>query len=368
MSDDYYEILGVERDADVATIKRAYRKAAVRFHPDKNPDDPEAEHNFKLAAEAYAVLSDAEKRAVYDRYGKEGLKGRAGFPGFDQETFGDFSDILGDLFGFGSIFGGAGGGRRRARGGRDLRYDLEIEFEEAVHGLETKIKVPRLEACETCDGSGAQEGGVETCSQCRGQGQVAYRQGFFTIARPCNQCGGNGRRITNPCDDCTGRGRIEAERTLTVRIPPGVDEGVRIRIGGEGEAGASGSHAGDLYVVLHVREHELFRREDRDLYCEVPVSFSQAALGAEIVVPTLDGEEKLTVPPGTQSETSFRLRGLGVASLRGGGRGDQYVLVRVRTPKSLNDDQRRLLQELSEHDGAEVNEPGLFDRVKNIFS
>jgi molecular chaperone DnaJ len=366
---DYYDILGVERDADVASIKKAYRQAAVRFHPDKNPGDPQAEQQFKEAAEAYAVLSDPEKRQLYDRFGKSGLGGAGGFPGFDQDVFADFSDILGDLFGFGGMFGGQ---RRRSRGGagagRDLRYDLEIEFDEAVWGLESNIQVARLEACESCGGNGAESGGVETCRQCGGRGQVAFQQGFFTIARPCGHCGGTGRRITNPCKTCEGQGRVQTDRTLSVRIPPGVDSGTRLRMSGEGEGGVGGGPPGDLYVVLHVREHPVFERRDLDLFSLAAVTFSQCALGAEFPVPTIDGDEQLEVPAGTQSGTRFRLRGRGVPSLDGRGRGDHYVTVQIRTPKRLGKERRELIEQLAELDGEEHDEPGLFDRVKNIFN
>ncbi len=367
MSDrDYYEILGVGRDADIAAIKKAYRQAAIKYHPDKNPGDAAAEENFKEAAEAYAVLSDPEKKGLYDRYGKRGLGGAGGFQGFDSDIFGDFSDILGDLFGFGSIFGGGRRGRRAAVG-RDLRYDLEIDFEEAVRGLESRVQVPRLERCERCGGSGAKEGGLSTCGNCGGRGQVAFQQGFFTFARSCESCEGRGLTITDPCEKCEGRGRLQRKKTLRIRIPAGVNDGTRIRMSGEGEAGPAGGPPGDLYVVLHVREHPVFQRRDLDILVNLPISISQAALGAEITVPTLDGEEALTIPAGTQTGESFRLRGRGVPVLNGSGRGDQYVTVTVRTPTRLSEEKRRLLEELARLDGEETSEPGLFDRVKNIF-
>lgn len=363
----YYSVLGVEPDADLAAIKKAYRRLALKHHPDKNPGNPEAEGIFKEAAEAYAVLSDPNKRRQYDLFGKAGLGGQAGFQGFDQEIFGDFSDILGDLFGFGEIFGGGRRGRRR-RSGRDLRYDLEIDFEEAIRGLETRIQVPRLERCAKCEGTGAKDGGVRTCSQCRGQGQVAYQQGFFTIARRCGRCHGSGREIIAPCDECGAEGRVPRERTLNVRIPAGVDTGTRIRLRGEGEGSEEGGSPGDLYVVLQVREHPFFRREDRDIHCEMSISFAQAALGAELKVPTLDGDVDLEIPPGTQSGTPFRLKERGAPALTGGGKGDQYVTVRVKTPTRLSPEQRKLLEQLAEHDGDEASGRGLFDRVKDIFS
>jgi molecular chaperone DnaJ len=363
---DYYEILGLGRDADLAAIKKAYRQAAVKFHPDKNPGDSKAEESFKEAAEAYAVLSDPQKRPLYDQFGKRGLGATGGFQGFDRDIFGDFSDILGDLFGFGSIFGGA---RRSQRGGagQALRYDLEIDFEEAVRGLETRIQVPRLEQCEDCHGSGANQGGVRSCEKCGGRGQLAFQQGFFTFARACSHCGGSGKRITDPCAACEGRGMVRQERTLGIRIPAGVDHGTRIRMAGEGEAARSGGRPGDLYVVLHVREHPFFQRQESDLHCSLPISFSQAALGAVIEVSTLDGGEDMTIPAGTQSGGNFRLKGRGVPRLNGSGKGDLYVTVNVHTPQRLGEERRRLLEELSKLDGEEQPEPGLFDRVKNIF-
>jgi molecular chaperone DnaJ len=362
---DYYEILGVSREADAETIKKAYRKLALKYHPDRNPGDPAAEERFKEAAEAYAVLSDPEKRRRYDLYGHEGLGAEAAFRGFDQDIFAEFSDILGDLFGFGGLFGE--GRRTRRRRGDDLRYDLEIDFEEAVRGLETRIQVPRLELCPSCRGSGAADRGISTCPQCRGRGQVAFRQGFFTVARTCGRCGGVGRVVVRPCARCRGAGRVEQERTLVVRIPPGVSDGTRLRLAGEGEAGPEGQPPGDLYVVLHVREHPVFRRQGQDILCEVGVSFPQAALGARIEVPTLDGRETLDVPPGTQSGTVFRLPGRGVPSLDGRSRGDQLVTVVVRTPTNLTPAERQLLERLAELEGSETRERTLFDRVKDIL-
>jgi molecular chaperone DnaJ len=362
-----YETLGVDRAADLSTIKKAYRRLALKYHPDKNPGDPTAEERFKEAAEAYAVLSDPDKRRRYDRFGKAGLGAQGGFQGFDQEIFADFSDILGDLFGFGSIFGGA----RRRRGGqagRDLRYDLEIDFDEAVRGLETRIKVPRLEPCGECEGRGAAPDGFETCSQCNGQGQVAFQQGFFTIARTCGHCRGTGKRIIKPCPGCRGEGRVRAERDLQVRIPAGVDDGMQLRLAREGEAGSSGGPPGDLYVLIHVREHPVFRRDGRDLHSGLEVTFSQAALGAIRDVPTIEGEHTLTIPAGTQSGTRFRLRGKGVPSLDGRGRGDHYLTVHVLTPEGLDAEQRELFERLSEIEGEPVPDRGLFDRVKDIFS
>lgn len=363
----FYEILGVARDADTAAIKKAYRKLAIKHHPDKNPGDKPSEEKFKEAAEAYAVLCDPERRQIYDRFGREGL-GSRGFSGFDPESFADFGDILGDLFGLGGMFGG---GRRRqtARSGQDLRYDLEIDFEEAARGLETKIRIPRLEACPGCRGKGAVDrSDIKACQECGGRGQVAFQQGFFTIARPCGRCRGSGRIIVKPCGSCGGNGRVRSERTLTARIPAGVAEGMRLRLVGEGEASAQDGPPGDLYVFLHIREHEFFRREGEDVLCDIPISFARAALGTRLKVPTLSGEEEMEVPAGTQTGTIFRLSGKGLPSLEGRGSGDQMVTIVVRTPARLTPEQRDLFARLVELEGDDAPERGLFDRVKDIFT
>ena len=365
---DYYEVLGVGRDDDASAIKKAYRKLAVQYHPDKNPGDKGAENRFKEAAEAYSVLSDPDARCRYDQFGHDGVAGRAASTGFDPETFADFGDILGDLFGMGSIFGG-GGRRRTPRRGADLRYDLEIGLEEAVRGVETKIPVARLSSCASCGGRGAKNASdVESCGQCGGRGQVAYQQGFFTIAKTCGRCGGAGRVIKKACPACQGRGRVRSERELSVKIPPGVADGVQLRVSGEGEAAeGEGGRSGDLYVVLRVREHAYFVREANDLHCDLAVSFSQAALGAKVLVTTLDDEKEIDLPAGTQAGTEIRLRGLGAPSLDGGGRGDQVVHIVVRTPKRLSARQRELLEELAQLDGETPSDRGLFDRVREIF-
>ena len=337
----------MERGASEQEIKSAYRKLAMQFHPDRNPNNPDAEEKFKEASEAYAVLCDGEKRALYDRYGHAGVSGGGGV-GFDPSTFQDFGDIFGDLFGFGDIFG-QGGGRRRSRAARgaDLREDVTLEFEEAVFGTETKVTVRRHEACETCRGSGAAEGKAPvTCRSCAGHGQVRYQQGFFSIARTCPNCQGSGSVITDPCLKCKGEGRTLRQRTVDAKIPAGVEDGTRIRFSGLGESGLFGGPAGDLYVVLHVKEHAFFEREGNDLHCVIPVSFTQAALGTEIPVPTLDGDYTLKVPEATQSGTTFRIRGKGVPVLNGRGKGDLFVEVRVQTPAKLSKRQRELLQEL----------------------
>jgi molecular chaperone DnaJ len=340
---DYYEILGVDRGASAQEIKKAYRKLAVKYHPDKNPNDPQAEEAFKQAAEAYGVLGDEEKRAVYDRYGHEGLRGG---PQVNAEIFRDFTDIIS---GFEDFFSDVFGGRRnRVARGADLRYDLEITFDEAVHGTEARILVPRAEACQHCGGSGAKPGTAKRpCPTCGGHGQVRLQQGFLVVARPCGHCRASGQIIPDPCSVCSGTGHVTKERELTRKIPAGVDTGSRLRLTGEGEAGPRGGPPGDLYIVLTVKPHPLFRREGEDIYLELPVTFPQAALGAEVDVPTIDGTEHISIPEGTQTGTIVKLRGKGVPRLSGGGRGDQLVLVNVVTPSKLTKEQRALLEKLS---------------------
>jgi molecular chaperone DnaJ len=339
---DYYEILGVARNASDAEIKSAYRRLALKHHPDRNQGNKEAEEKFKEAAEAYSVLCDAQKRQRYDAYGHAGLGGAAGF---DPTIFSDFGDILGDLFGFGDAFGRRRGGPRR---GADLRYNLELSFEEAVFGTETHIQIPRAELCAACQGNGAAAGtSPTTCSSCAGRGQVTFQQGFFSVARTCGRCHGTGRMVTTPCKDCGGNGHVTVERKLQIKIPGGVDTGSQLRISGEGEVGTAGGPPGDLYVVVRVEEHALFQREGSALLCEVPIGFSQAALGASIEVPTVDGgRAKVTVPEGTQSGTTFRVRGQGVPHLGGRGRGDLHVTVRVVVPTKLTAEQRKLVEQI----------------------
>ena len=367
MSDrDYYEVLGVTRQASAEDLKKAYRRLALQYHPDKNPGDRAAEERFKEAAEAYAILSDPDKRARYDRYGRQGLGAQPGFQGFDQEIFADFGDILGNIFGFGSVFGG---GRRGPQGGADLRYDLELTFEQAATGFEAPITIARMDRCGTCRGTGAKgKDGVKTCETCRGRGQVAFQQGFFTIARTCGTCGGSGRRIVTPCPTCSGRGRVQAQKTLTVRVPAGVEDGMRLRIAGEGEAGPEGGPSGDLYVVLEVKEHDVFRREGSNLHVELSLSPAQAALGTAVKVPLLGGgEEELEIDPGTQPGTVIKLRGKGLPSLERRGKGDLLVTVHLRVPRRLDAERRALYEKLAALEGDETSERGLFDRVKDIF-
>jgi molecular chaperone DnaJ len=365
---DYYEVLGVTRSASDQEIKSAYRRLAVKYHPDKNPNDAGAEERFKEAAEAYGVLSDGEQRRRYDRFGHAGVSSSAGSWG--APGFGGIEDILGDLFGFGDVFGGGRAGARRsaAQRGADLRYDLEITLEEAASGMTAQLRIPRLEGCETCKGSGAAEGTQpESCHTCGGTGQVRYQQGFFSVARTCHACRGAGRVIKTPCTTCNGVGRVEKEKQMEVKIPAGVETGSRLRVQGEGEAGTQGGGPGDLYVVIHVAEHDQFERQGSNLYEAVPVTFTQAALGAEIMVKTLGGEEKLKIPMGTQTGTVFRLKGKGMPALGGRGRGDLFVSATVITPTTLTREQRRLLEQLAEVENKDLEDKGLVDKVRDIF-
>jgi molecular chaperone DnaJ len=372
---DYYEVLGVARTAAVDEIKSAYRKAALKWHPDRNPENKsEAEIKFRECTEAYSVLSDAQKRQIYDTYGHAGLSSSGVGQGFDNTVFQDFHDIFGDFFGFEDLFGGGGGrrGRSRAQRGADLRYDMSLTFEEASAGVTTKIKLPRQEYCEACNGNGAKKGtGVQACQTCAGRGQLAYQQGFFTITRTCPACQGAGQIVKERCPECRGQGRLEREKTIELRIPPGVDTGTRLRVAGEGEPGPNGGPPGDLYVVLEVKEHQFFERRGADLYCTIPLSIAQVALGTELQVPGLNGEEKLKIPEGTQSGAVFRLKGKGLADPRGGGKGDLYYHVRVLTPTKLTRDQRKLIEQLGatlkvENKPADRNS-SIFDKVKDIF-
>jgi molecular chaperone DnaJ len=369
MKRDYYEVLGVSRDATEDDLKKAYRKLAVKFHPDKNPDDRrEAEERFKEIGEAYQVLCDSERRARYDRFGHAAFEQGGGF---DGAGFGaGFEDILGDLFGdfFGT--GRTRGGRGRARRGADLQYRLDITFEEAARGCEKTVSIPRLAPCSACGGRGTKAGTApKTCPQCRGSGQIRFQQGFFSIAKTCGHCNGQGTTIPNPCPACEGGGAERSVHTLSIKIPPGVDSGSRLKLRGEGENGGSGGTPGDLYVLLQVEEHPLFTREGTDVICEVPVSFVQAALGTEVEVPTLDGKAKIKVPGGTQSGQSFRLKGRGVVDLNGYGRGDQIVRILVETPRTLSARQRQLLEEFARLAGEEVHplSKSFLDKVKSML-
>lgn len=362
---DYYEVLGVSRDASESEIKRAYRRLAVKHHPDKNPDDKESEEKFKEAAEAYSVLSDSQKRARYDRFGHAGLGGSGG-GGYDP-GFTNIEDIF-DLFGFGDMFGGGGTRRNTVQRGADLRFDYQLTLEEVAEGKDAKIEIPRLETCDACAGKGTAEGTEpETCITCSGSGQTRYQQGFFSVMRTCPNCSGKGQIIKDPCTECRGRGRIEKTKTLEVKIPAGVDSDSRLRVGGEGEAGVNGGPNGDLYVFIHVKEHDLFERQGANLYTSAPISFSQAALGAEIDVKTLGGSESLKVPAGTQTGTVFRIKGEGLPVLGGRGKGDLFVAVTLVTPKALTKQQRKLLEELAEIEDTDFEHEGFMDKVRNIF-
>jgi molecular chaperone DnaJ len=368
---DYYEVLGVQRGASDQEIKSAYRKLAMQFHPDRNPNNPDAEDKFKEASEAYAVLADAEKRGIYDRFGHAGVGGAGAGAGFDATVFQDFSDIFGEFFGFGDLFGGGRGGRRtRAQRGADLREDINLEFEEAVFGAERQITYRKQENCDACGGSRSAGGKAPvSCRTCGGRGQVRYQQGFFSIARTCPNCQGAGSVISDPCTKCKGEGRVLQAKTIDAKIPAGVEDGTRIRFSGVGEAGIHGGPSGDLYVVLHVKEHPFFAREGNNLHCVVPISVTQAALGAEIQVPTLESEHMLKIPEGTQSGTVLKIRNKGVPVLNGHGKGDLFVEVRVQTPTKLTKRQRELLQELQGITQVE-NKPqrhSILGKMKDMF-
>jgi molecular chaperone DnaJ len=368
---DYYEVLGVSRDAGEAELKKAYRRIALENHPDRNPDDPAAEERFKEASEAYAVLADAEKRRAYDRFGFEGV-GAGGPGGFaDFGDLGGFNDLFNDLFG--DLFGGARGGRRRAgRGqrGADLRYNLEIDLSEVIEGTEAQIQLPKMRPCTTCDGSGARPGTrPERCGRCGGAGQVVLQQGFFRISRPCDACAGAGEVVRERCSECRGAGRVEGLQSIRVKVPAGVEDGVRLRLSGEGEAGIAGGPPGDLFVVITVRDHPFFERQGPDLHCQVPVSFVQAALGDEVEVPTLEGKVKIRIPEGTQTGKILRLRGKGVPSLRSSARGDQLLHIFVEVPQRLSKRQRELLEEFARESGTDVSPVtrGFLEKLKDLF-
>jgi molecular chaperone DnaJ len=369
---DYYDVLGVSRSADEAEFKQAYRRLALQYHPDRNPDDPEAEERFKEASEAYAVLSDAEKRRTYDRFGFQGV-GAGGMPGGvpDFGDLGNFNDLFNDLFG--DLFGGRAGrsrGRGRGQRGADLRYNLEIELGDVLTGIESQIKIPKTRPCTTCGGNGVRAGTQpERCDRCGGTGQVVLQQGFFRISRPCDACRGAGEIVRERCRDCRGSGRAEGMYTINVRVPPGVEDGMRLRVAGEGEAGIAGGPSGDLYVVISVRSHDLFERQGPDLHCEVPIAFAQAALGAEIEVPTLDGKVKLKIPEGTQSGKRMRLRGKGLPTVRSVTRGDQMVHIFVEVPTRLRPGQRELLKKFADEMGTETSPVtrSFVEKLRDLF-
>lgn len=369
---DYYEVLGVNKDASEEDVKKAYRKLAMKHHPDRNPDSKDAEERFKEAKEAYEVLSEPDKRRAYDSYGHAGVNPQMGGMGPGQEGFGGFAEAFGDIFS--DIFGGGQGrGRSNVYRGADLRYNLEVTLEQAARGTETRIRIPTMEACETCHGSGAKAGThPKTCDTCHGSGTVRMSQGFFSIQQTCPTCHGSGKMISDPCGTCRGAGRVKKHKTLAVKIPAGVDEGDRIRLSGEGEAGVNGGPPGDLYVVVHLKEHSVFQREGDDLHCEMPISFSQAALGGEIEIPTLDGSAKIKVPPETQTGQVFRLRGKGIKGVRSSYPGDLLCEVVVETPVRLTERQKELLRELEDinlkDNRHNPRAKSFMDRVKEFFA
>ena len=368
---DYYEVLGVNRDASEEDIKKAYRRLAMKHHPDRNPDSKESEDRFKEAKEAYEVLSEAEKRRAYDAYGHAGVNPQMGGMG-GEAGFGGFAEAFGDIFG--DIFGGGRGGRSNVYRGADLRYNLEITLEQAARGTETKIRIPALEECDTCHGSGAKPGTqAKTCATCAGTGAVRMSQGFFSIQQACPTCHGSGRQITDPCRDCGGAGRVKRHKTLAVKIPAGIDEGDRIRLGGEGEAGVNGGPPGDLYVVLHLKEHSVFQRDGNNLHCQMPVSFTTAALGGDIEIPTLEGQAKVKIAPETQTGQVLRLRGKGIKGVRSAHPGDLLCEIVVETPVKLTDRQKELLREFGElslanGDRHNPRAKSFMDKVREFFA
>jgi len=364
---DYYELLEVNRNASEAEIKKAYRRLAVKYHPDKNAGDKASEDKFKEVSEAYEVLSDAEKRARYDQFGHAATGG-----GFSSGGFGGgspFGDIFGDIFG--DVFGGGRQRAGRGKRGDDLQYNMEVSFEEAAFGVEKKIDIPYAKRCEACAGSGAKTGTTaKTCPTCQGAGQMRFQQGFFSVSKTCSHCNGEGRVVEHPCPSCRGAGTVRDKKSISVKVPAGVETGIRLKLSGEGGQGAKGGPNGDLYVALSVREHSIFRREDNDVVCEIPISFTQAALGCEIQVPTLDGKVSMKIPEGTQSGAVFRMRGKGVPALQGYGRGDHLVVAKVETPTNLNRQQRELLEELARISGEDVNpmRKNFFAKVMDMLS
>ncbi len=368
---DYYEVLGVNRDASEEDIKKAYRKLAMKWHPDRNPDNAKAEEHFKEAKEAYEILSDAQKRSAYDQFGHAGVDPQAGMGAGAGPGFGGFGDIFSDIFG--EIFGGGRAGRSNVFRGADLRYNLEITLEQAAHGFETKIRIPSMSPCETCSGSGAKPGTQpQTCPTCHGAGQVRISQGPFSIAQTCPRCHGSGTAILHPCATCGGSGRVKLQKTLSVRIPPGVDEGDRVRLSGEGEPGINNGPSGDLYVQVHIKPHPVFQRDHDDLHCEMPVSFAAAAMGGEIDIATLDGSARIKIPAETQSGKTFRLRGKGIKGVRSQTPGDLFCHVVIETPINLTERQKELLREfeaISQKDAARHSprSKSWLEKVKEFF-
>jgi molecular chaperone DnaJ len=367
---DYYEVLSVSRDCDDQTLKSSYRKLALQYHPDRNPGNREAEERFKEAAEAYSVLSDPQKRAAYNRYGHQAVNGAGNGGGFDESAFADFGDLFGDLFGLGDMFGGGRNRRRGPQRGEDIRYDLEISFEDAMKGLSADIQIPRNEPCTKCSGTGAEpNGGLVTCNACSGRGEVIYQQSFLSIRKTCPTCNGRGKVIRQACSQCRGEGFSRSEKKLKVTIPAGVDNGTGLRLTGEGNPGPPGTQPGDLYVVIKVAEHPVYERREYDLHCTLPINIAQAALGTEIAVETFDGPQTIRVPEGTQPGAHYKLRGLGVPHLNSRARGDLYVHLDVQVPKKLTRDQRRMFEELMTVLPAEnlPHEKSVFEKVRDFF-
>lgn len=366
---DYYEVLGVARDADDQTLKSTYRKLALQFHPDRNPGDHQAEEKFKEAAEAYSILSDPQRRAAYDRFGHQGVQGVGAAQGFDPSQFSDFSDILGDFFGFGDLFGGGGQRKNRVQRGEDVRFDLEINLEDVMTGKAAELLVPRLDPCSRCHTTGAEPGGMSACATCHGRGEMTYQQGFLSIRRTCTQCGGRGQITRRACTQCKGEGYKRSDRKLKVNIPAGVDDNTRLRLTQEGQPGANGGPPGDLYVVLKVKDHPVFERHEDQLHCTVPVNIAQAALGTEVNLLTFDGLQTVQVPEGVQQGANIRLKGLGTPRLNAHGRGDLVVHIDVRVPEKLTKEQKKLLEQLRDTlpEENEPHEKGLFEKVKDYF-
>ncbi|MFO7980521.1 MAG: molecular chaperone DnaJ [Candidatus Aminicenantes bacterium] len=371
---DYYEVLGVSRNCTCEEIKKAYRKKALQYHPDKNPGDEKAEEKFKEAAEAYSVLMDSEKRSIYDRYGHQGLRGDgfSGFSGFDSSVFQDFEDILGNFFnfGFGDIFGGSRTSRRYPKKGRDLAVEVKINLEEAASGVEREIQISRSETCPTCQGSKTKPGSQKReCPMCQGRGKVRRQQGFFSLIQTCPQCGGSGTIITDPCEECGGTGKIKKKKKVSFKIPAGVEDGMKLRIRGEGEAGEQGASRGDLYVLIRIKKHKYFQREGPDLLCEINISFPKAALGTKVKIPSLEGDEVLDIPSGIQSGKILKLKGKGIQSLNNHRNGDLLVKVKVETPKKLDKKQKEILKEFAESTGETIDsvDNNVINKIKSMF-
>lgn len=371
---DYYEVLGISRNCTCDEIKRAYRKKALQFHPDKNPGDKEAEEKFKEAAEAYSVLMDPEKRSVYDRYGHQGLRGEgfSGFSGFDSSIFQDFEDILGNFFnfGFGDIFGGPRTSRRYSGRGRDLAVEVKINLKEAAVGVEKEIQISRSENCPVCHGSKTKPGTQKrTCPTCQGRGKIRRQQGFFSLIQACPQCGGSGAIISDPCDECGGTGKIKKKKKVSFKIPAGVEDRMKLRIQGEGEVGEQGASRGDLYILIRVKKHKFFQRKGSNLICEINISFPKAALGTKVKIPTLEGDEVLDIPSGIQPGNTLKLKGKGIRNLNNHQKGDLLVKVKVETPKKLNKKQKEILKEFAESTGEKLDsvDSNVINRIKNIF-